>query len=497
MNKDEALRCLKESDRKVSMISHISASLEWDLETAMPRKGEEERGEQLAYLSKLIHEEKTSPSVMEAVNSLEGEDLPLYDKALYRIWEKEARTSAFLPASFVERLSLAINSAHGKWAEAREKSDYSIFSPYLSELITLEKEMACLIGDGSYSALLDLYEDGMSTSRIDPIFSDLKTSIHSIMDSIDASGVEDGFLYKSYDESSLHRFCMDLIDRIGFDRSRASVGITLHPFTTTLGRDDVRISTRYSDASLADPIFSIIHEMGHAFYELYSSLNPEIRGTGLSGGLYMGIHESQSRLWENLIGRSHAFWKFLYPDLVKAVPHLEDVSLDSFVKAINKPQSSGIRVNADELTYSLHIIMRYEIEKSLIDGNIRTEEIPDLWNELSHSIVRYDVRNDSEGVLQDSHWAGGSFGYFPSYAIGNIYSVMFYNRMVDDLGGKEAFDGYLSRGEYDNMISWLDRNIWNNGSVYTPDELVYRVTGSKIDAKPYKEYLFNKFTSLY
>ncbi len=497
MNKDEALSYLKEADRKVTMISHISAALEWDLETEMPQKGEEERGEQLAYLSKLIHEEKSSPLIIEAVGRLNGEELSLYDKALYRIWEKEARTSALLPSEFVERLSLAINSAHSKWAEAREKSDYSIFSPYLSELISLEKEMAGLIGDGSYSTLLDLYEDGMSISRINPVFSDLESSIHSIMDSIDASGVEDGFLYESYDKDALHKFCMGLIDRIGFDRNRATVGLTLHPFTTTLGRDDVRISTRYSDASLADPVFSIIHEMGHAFYELYSAMNPQIRGTGLSGGLYMGIHESQSRLWENLIGRSHAFWEYLYPDLVKAVPHLRDVPLDSFVRAINKPQSSGIRVNADELTYSLHIIMRYEIEKSLIDGDVRADEIPALWNELSRKIVRYEVRNDCEGVLQDSHWAGGSFGYFPSYAIGNIYSVMFYNKMVDDLGGKEAFDCYLKRGDYSNIISWLSRNIWDNGSVYTPDELVYKVTGSKIDAKPYKEYLLNKFTSLY
>ncbi len=496
MRTEEALSYLRNTDRKVSMLSHMIAVLEWDQETAMPLKGAEERGEQIACLSALIHNEKCSPLIDEAIERLRGEELSFYDRALLRVWGREARISGALSESFVERLALAENSARVKWAEAREKSDYRIFAPSLAVLVDLEKEMASLIGDGTYSVLLDLYEEGLDTSALDPLFTDLQMSVHSVMDSIDPSA-DDGFLYAGYDEKRLHGFCMDMIDRIGFDRERASVGVTLHPFTSTLGRDDVRISTRYSDASLADPVFSIVHEMGHAFYELYSAQNPEIRGTGLSGGLYMGIHESQSRLWENLIGRSRAFWEFFYPGLADAVPGLRDISIDEFIRAINRPRSSAIRVNADELTYSLHIILRYEVEKMMINGSVAIDEIPSLWNDLSHQIVRYDVRNDSEGVLQDSHWAGGSFGYFPSYAIGNIYSVMFYDRMVEDIGGRNAFDSLLSHGSYERIISWLRCNIWDYGSAYSPEELVLKVTGSKIDAKPYKEYLLNKFTSLY
>lgn len=494
MNKDEALKVLKEIDHKVVTLSHISAALEWDLETVMPPKAEEERGEQLALLSALIHKEKVNPKLSEAIDVLDEESLDIEDKALVRVWKKEMATSIKLPSSFVERLALATNRAHSAWAEARAKSDFSIFSEPLSEIVSLQREMASIIGDGSYNALLDLYLDKLGENELDSIFDELESSIHYIMDKTD-SNVDDSFLYEKYDEAALHRFSVDLIDRVGFDQTRATVGLTLHPFTTTLGSDDVRISTRYSDASLADPIFSIIHEMGHAFYELYSAKNPKIRGTSLSGGLYMDLHESQSRLFENLIGRNRSFWVYFYPKLQEALPNLRKVTLDEYVKAINKSQSSAIRVNADELTYSLHVILRYRIEKLLINGKIEVKDLPELWRTLSSSIIRYDIKNDSEGVLQDSHWAGGSFGYFPSYAIGNIYSVMIFGKMKAALGGDEAFSSLLERGEFDSIINYLDQNIWRNGSVYRPSELLESLTGSKIDVKPYKEYLLNKFVN--
>jgi len=492
MTKDEALKILKETDHRIVTLNHISATLGWDLETVMPAKGDEERGEQLALLSSLVHKEKTSKVLEEAIAAIDGEKLSVEESALLRVWKKEMRTAVKLPASFVERLTLTTNKAHSHWAEVREKSDFSIFSDTLSELVSLEKEMASIIGDGSYDSLLDLYLDNLGVKELDGIFGDLENSIHYIMDRCDSS-IDDGFLYKPYDEKKLHEFSIDLIDRMGFDHSRAAVGLTLHPFTTTLGSDDVRISTRYSDASLADPIFSIIHECGHSFYELYSTLNDKIKGSSLAGGLYMDLHESQSRLFENLIGRDEHFWVYFYPRLQEKIPHLRSVSLDSFVRAINKSQSSAIRVNADELTYSLHIILRYKIEKMLIDESLPVKELPDLWRELSSSIIRYDIKNDSEGVLQDSHWAGGSFGYFPSYAIGNIYSVMIFNKMKETLGGDDRFNSLLERGEFNEILSFLDKNIWRNGSIYTPSEVLETMTGSKIDVKPYKEYLLHKF----
>lgn len=492
MRKDEALRIIKETDHKIVTLNHISATLGWDLETVMPSKAGKERGEQLALLSSLVHKEKTSKALEEAIATLDSESLSIEDSALLRVWKKEMRTSVKLPSSFVERLTLTTNKAHSAWAEAREKSDFSIFSDTLSELVALQKEMASIIGDGSYNSLLDLYLDNLGVKELDGIFGDLEESIHYIMDRCDKS-IDDSFLYKPYEEKKLHEFSIDLIDRMGFDHSRAAVGLTLHPFTTTLGSDDVRISTRYSDASLADPIFSIIHECGHAFYELYSTLNDEIKGTSLAGGIYMDLHESQSRLFENLIGRNEHFWVYFYPKLQDKIPHLRDISLESFVKAINKSQSSAIRVNADELTYSLHIILRYRIEKMLIDEALPIKDLPGLWRNLSSTIIRYDIKNDSEGVLQDSHWAGGSFGYFPSYAIGNIYSVMIFNKMRGSIGGEDRFNSLLERGEFGEIVSFLDKNIWRNGSVYTPSEVLERMTGSKIDVKPYKEYLLHKF----
>ncbi len=492
MTKDEALKILKESDHRVVTLNHISATLGWDLETVMPERGYEERGEQLALLSSLIHKEKVSPALEEAIAILDGASLSIEDNALLRVWKKELRTSVKLPSSFVERLALTTNKAHSQWAVAREKSDFSIFSSTLSELVALEREMAAIIGDGSYNSLLDLYLDNLGVKELDGIFDDLEESIHYIMDRSDKS-IDDSFLYKPYEEKKLHEFSIDLIDRMGFDHSRAAVGLTLHPFTTTLGSDDVRISTRYSDASLADPIFSIIHECGHSFYELYSALNDKIKGTSLAGGLYMDLHESQSRLFENLIGRDEHFWVYFYPRLQDKIPHLRDISPESFVRAINKSQSSAIRVNADELTYTLHVILRYRIEKMLIDEALPVKELPAVWRELSSSIIRYDIKNDSEGVLQDSHWAGGSFGYFPSYAIGNIYSVMIFNKMKEALGGDDRFNSLLERGEFSEIISFLDRSIWRNGSIYTPSEVLERMTGSKIDVKPYKEYLLHKF----
>lgn len=337
----------------------------------------------------------------------------------------------------------------------------------------------------------------MSVKTVDALFSELENVIHREMDEIKDVKVDDSFLYRKYDRDSLHAFCLDVIERIGFDKTRAAVGITAHPYTTSLGSDDHRISTRYSDASLFDPVSSIIHETGHLMYELAANANEKIKGTTLAQGVSMGIHESQSRFWENIIGRSRAFWVFQYQRLQKYIPHLSDVSLDDFVKAINKVQPSAIRGNADEMTYNLHIILRYEVEKAMLDKRLPISSLPEYWNELSDKIIRYKVKSDSEGILQDVHWSQGNIGYFPTYAIGNIYSAAFYRTMCTSLGGEDRVFEYLEEGDYEKITSWQRENIWKNGCIYPPSELFKKVTGDNVDVAPFKEYLDKKFRNIY
>ena len=499
MNREEALNVLKKEDAAITKLGHIISALSWDQDTAMPPSGADERGEQMAMLSSLIHEKMTSDKNQEAIAALEGESLEGADAALLRTWKKEAGNAVKLPADLVMKMSLASNDAHYKWIEAREKDDFSIYEESLSTMVALEKEKAALIGgnDRYYNTLLDMYEEGMSEEIIDPLFEDLESSIHSLMDKLGTVDVDDSFLFKGYDKEKLHAFCLGVIDKMGFDKNRGIVGITAHPYTTSLGVDDIRISTRYEDDGLFDPIGSITHETGHALYDMHAALNPEIRGTSLAQGCSMGLHESQSRFWENIMGRSYPFWEYFYPELQKSISCLEGVSLDSFIKAINKPSSSAIRVNADELTYNLHIILRYRIEKELFCGKISVKDLPERWNDLSSSVVRYDVKNNREGVLQDVHWSMGSFGYFPTYALGNIYSAAFSKVMYADLGGKGKVDDALRSGNLSLITDWQNEKIWKKGCLYTPSDLVFSITGSKIDSTPFKEYLEEKFTGLY
>lgn len=499
MNVREALSALRKEDNKILRLGHVMSVLGWDQDTVMPPSASIERGEQFALLSSLMHEASTSKRMEEIISSLDGVELSGADKALYRYWKKEVTNQKKLPVKLVEDMAIAHNEAHSAWIEARANNSWKIFEPALERVVDLTKEQASRLGDGKdlYDTLLDLYEEGMSKEIIDPVFDDLKDTIHSLMDKLESVEVDDSFLYEKYDQKALHSFCMDLIDRMGFDHNRGVVGITEHPYTTALGVDDHRISTRYTDDGIFDPIGSIVHETGHVLYEMSATMNPEIRGTNLAQGVSMGVHESQSRFWENIMGRSRAFWTYQYPNLQKALPHLHDISLDLFLRAINKSHPSAIRVNADELTYNLHIMLRYQIEKMLFSGEISVSDIPNVWNGLSSSLIRYEIKSDLEGALQDVHWSQGSIGYFPTYSLGNIYSASFYNKMCEDLGGKDKVNHYLSSGDYSRITAWQCDNIWSKGMLLPPGELVESVTGAKVDASAFKEYLVTKFSDLY
>lgn len=502
MTSRDALELLKAEDRKLVALKHAISVLEWDFETGSPEKASDERAEQMSLLSVMYHDEVVSDrfaSIVDAIEDTEG--FTDAECALVKKWKKDLREEKAVPSELVERISRIQAECHVKWLEAREKNDFSIFKGPLERMIEALKEQCLLIYPerAPYDTLLDIYEPGMTTADIDPLFDELEERIHEIMDRIGekAAATDDSFLLEEYDEKALHGFCLDVMKRMGFDFSRGAVGISAHPFTTTLGRDDVRITTRYTDDSIFDPIGSVVHETGHALYEQNCALNPEIRGTSLSDGVSMGIHESQSRFWENFMGRSDAFWRFEYPILQERIPSLKNVDFDAFMKAANKSVPSAIRVNADELTYSLHIILRYRLEKKLFSGEIKVEDIPSEWNRMSQEIVRYTPKNDSEGCLQDCHWAGGSFGYFPTYALGNVYAAMFREALIEHLGGEEKLEEALSTGHFEEITSWQRDNIWYNGSVYEPKVLLKKATGKDLSLEPYVRYLSEKFYKIF
>ena len=494
------LEYLKSQDEKVVRLGNILALLSWDLETTIPEKAAEERSRQMGLLSEMKHEEATKDELRKAVEVLSRDDtLSAADRGLVRTWERFFRTEANLSSSLVREMAEAEGNAHPAWVEARAKNDWSVFEPHLERLINISKKVAATVAPEKkcYDALLDMYEEGMDMATLDPVFEDLEKSTHELMDKTEGKKPETGFLYEKYDEKALHEFCISVNRRMGFDPKRGITAISAHPFTTSLGPDDVRITTRYTDPSLFDPIASIVHETGHALYDSHANLNPEIRGTSIGQGVSMGIHESQSRFWENMMGRTLSFWQCCYPELQAALPHLKNVSPEDFHRAINTIEPSAIRVNADEVTYNLHIILRYRMEKAIFEKGRSVSELPKLWNDLSRKIVRYEVKSDSEGILQDVHWAGGMFGYFPTYSLGNLHAAAFLKKMTSDLGGSDRVDEILRSGNWSPITSWQNENIWSSGGIYTPSELVRRVTGKSLDAAPFKEYLISKYSRIY
>ena len=494
------LELLKQQDRKIMQLKGIEALLSWDQETILPEKANDYRSQQMGLMSSIIQEEATKDEFREAVESLEcEEDLSIEDRALVRYWKRFFKTEANLPISFVKNEGEVLGRAHQAWVKARRDDDFSYFAPYLEELINISKQKAKLISPekDTYDTLLDLYEEDLNKKTLDPLFEDLLTTTHSLMDKIGDQEICDDILYKKYEERDLHSFSLALNQRMGFDNSRGYVALSAHPFTTSLGPDDVRLTTRYTDPSIFDPISSIVHETGHALYDSHANLNEKIAGTSIGQGVSMGIHESQSRFWENMMGRSLPYWKCMYPLFQEYIPSFKNVPLEDFYRAINKVKPSAIRVNADEVTYNLHIILRYKMEKLLFDGDVKVSELPSIWNKLSKQIIRYEVKDDREGILQDVHWAGGLFGYFATYSLGNLYSAAFRSKMISDFGGVDKLDIILESGNWSKITDWQNENIWKYGGIYSPSELVKRVTGKSLDADAFKVYLIEKYSRIY
>jgi carboxypeptidase Taq len=503
MKQDEALAKLHAVDRERNHIERAAAVLQWDQETYLPGLGVEERSEQLAVLESIAHGKFTAPEtgkLLEELGSVSenpkgDEKLPPLERDFLKVLRCKYDRAVKLPSDFVAAAARAEGLSQAAWVQARGNNDFAAFLPHLETMIDFSRKRAQYWGytGNVYDGLLDIYEPGMPSSAVSAVFSVLGERLAALLKKIAAAPQPDvSFLERKFDVEAQAAFNRELMKRLGFDTRRGRLDVSAHPFTTTLGADDVRITTRYLPDSLLSGVYSTIHESGHAFYEL--SFPREIRGGCLADGASMGIHESQSRLWENVIGRSRAFWDWLFPILGEYFPGLAGVKTEAFWQAVNQARPSLIRVEADEVSYSLHVILRFELEKALFSGELKPAELPQVWRQKMKEILGVEPQTDAEGVLQDVHWSMGSFGYFPSYALGNLYGLQFWQKLKADLPEAEE---YIARGNFTPIRAWLSDTIYIWGRRLDPPELLKKVTGAALSAEPFLNYIEDKYAGVY
>ncbi|MCL2130051.1 MAG: carboxypeptidase M32 [Treponema sp.] len=499
----ETLEKLHAIDRESRYLDRAVAVLRWDQETYLPEKGVEERSEQLALLEGIAHDRLTSSEsgrlLAELGSSCENprgdESLPPLERDFLGVFHRNYDRAVKLPGDFVSAAARAEGLSQAAWVEARRDNDFSKFLPHLIKMIDFSKRKANYWGfeKNPYDGLLDIYEPGMGAENMGAVFTPLGKRLSALIKKISSCPPPDSsFLTHNFDIETQANFNRQLLERLGFDLSRGRLDVSAHPFTTTLGADDIRITSRYLPAQIQSGIFSLIHESGHAFYEM--DFSDEIRKTCLADGASMGIHESQSRLWENVIGRSLAFWKIMFPLLRSYFPGaLSFVSVEDFYRAINLVEPSLIRIEADEVSYSLHIILRFDIEKELFSGSLDPAELPNAWRQKMIEYLGVEPDSDSQGVLQDVHWSMGAFGYFPSYALGNLYGLQIWDKLKSEL----PVDDLIASGNFNSIRSWLRDNIYVWGRRLKPGELLYKITGKELSMEPFFGYIESKYTGIY
>ena len=495
---NDKLKRFKEIFAEVSDLDSAEAVLGWDQQVNMPAGGAEARGNQLGTLGKLSHQIFTSEEVGKLLEELTGSAAGLDpdDEAMIRVAKRNYEKEIRVPSSYITEMAMVSTRAHEAWVEARRKSDFSIFRPHLEKIVDMVRQYISFFppADHPYDTLFDNYEPGMKIADVQVIFNDLRpTQVELIKQIASTKQVKDSFLHKKYDEKKLVDFGVDVVTRFGYDWTRGRQDKAAHPFETSFSANDVRITTRFEVENPLATLFSTMHEAGHAMYEQGVSLAYE--RTPLMHGTSLAVHESQSRMWENLVGRSKPFWKYFYPRLKKLFPsQLGNVDLKTFYRAINKVEPSFIRVNADEATYNMHIMLRLELEIAMVEGKVAVKDLPEIWKAKMKDYLGVVPPNDALGVLQDIHWSGGSIGYFSTYALGNLVSAQLWEKINKDLPDLEE---QIAKGKFDALLGWLHENIHQHGRKYDPQVLVQKVTGSKITAKPYVRYLTNKYSEIY
>ena len=485
---------------RVHDIENAANLLEWDHETYMPAGAAEARSHQVATLRQLAHEQFTSQRVgdllADAEEKLNGTDPLDTDAALVRVSRREYDKATKVPSHIVAEMARTVSRAKHAWKEARENDAFSEFAPHLQTLIALSVEKAEALGyeDRVYDALLDQYEPGMKTADVERVFGDLRARLVPLVDSfLEAPQPDGSFLHKHYDHQKQWDFGLEVIRDFGYDFNRGRQDLSAHPFTTSFSITDVRLTTRVNETFLPTALFGTLHEAGHGLYEQGVAL--ELDRTLLAEGTSLGMHESQSRLWENLVGRSLGFWKHYYPRLQQFFPdRLGVVSLDNFYRAINRVSPSLIRVEADEVTYNLHIMLRFELETALIDRSLSISDLPAAWNDKMEEYLGIRPKDDAEGVLQDIHWSLGIFGYFPTYALGNLMSTQLFDQAEKDLGNLEA---QIEAGQFTDLLNWLREKIHQYGKKLDATDLLKRTTGSDLNSRSWLAYIERKYGELY
>jgi carboxypeptidase Taq len=492
---------LKTRLAEIHDLNKAAAVLGWDQRTMMPSRGGRVRAEQLATLSQVAHEKFISAEVGVLLDDLRPyeESLP-YDSdeaSLIRVsrrdWDKARRVPAELRAQMARTASLA----NEVWIEACQRSEFGLFAPHLQKNIELKHRYVECYDESEhvYDILLDDFEPGMKTADVRRVFDELKRHLVPLIAAVAERGrpVDDACLYGHFPVDQQRGFVLGIISNFGFQPDSWRLDPTVHPFASSSGTADIRITTRYHEDTIGPALFGSMHECGHGLYE--NGVSPALERTPLCRGVSLGLHESQSRMWENLVGRSRPFWRHFYPQLQAAFPAaFGALDLESFYRAINKVQPSFIRVEADEATYNLHVILRFELEQEIMEGRLRVADLPEAWNARMKDYLGVTVPDDAHGVLQDIHWSAGYLGYFPTYSLGNIISCQIWEKAQAALPGLSA---QFEQGEFQALREWLRDNLHRHGRKFMPTETLQRLVGGPIDVGPYVKYLQTKLSDIY
>ncbi|MCS2162137.1 carboxypeptidase M32 [Scandinavium sp. H11S7] len=497
---------LHEHVTRLSDVLNVINLLNWDASTGMPAAASQQRGQQIATLSTLAQNMLLSDDLASALaQERQQPDLTLHQRHSHRAIQEAINWHQKIPARLVSELAQLTAVAEHAWREARSDNDFALFQPYLTKIVDLKRRLAEAVGykNHPYEVLMHEYEPGLTVPVLKQLFSQLQSRLIPLIKRIHtAPKPENAFLFRNFPPEQQRQLSSTLAHKIGYDFQRGRLDTTTHPFEISMSREDVRITTRFNPQFINAGLFGSLHEAGHAIYE--QSVDPMLSGSALTldliglygvAGTSYGVHESQSRLWENRIGRSLPFWKNHYAELQAIFPGvLDDISVTQFWRAINRSEPTPIRVEADELTYDLHIMLRVELEMGLIDGTIQVSDLPALWAEKLQHYLGITPTDDTGGVLQDIHWSKGMMGSFPTYTLGNVMSAQF---MAAALQQQPTLTNALAIADYQTLKQWLTDNILQHGRTWLPSELLKRVTGSNLDATPYLDYLEQKFSSLY
>lgn len=498
---DKTIKKLLEKYKQISLLGKIGAVLDWDLQVNLPSKASEARAAQSAYLTELVTDKWLDRELRDLLeDALSKKDrLNPKEQAIVRNLERASRYYHKVPKEIIIEISRTTSEAFIAWRQARETNQFPLFLPFLKKLVELNQIVAKHLGykNNPYDALIDLYEPGLSADFCRDIFQKLQPNLTTILKKINkvkrkgmgVNLVSGQFIYPTQDQKQLATF---ILKKMGYDLLAGRMDISPHPFTTDLSRFDIRITNRYKEDDFRESVMIAMHETGHALYE--QGINQEYEGTPLEGGVSLGIHESQSRFWENQVGRSSEFLEYATP-IIQAFyqEQLAGVGSETLAELFNEVKPGFIRTEADEVTYNLHIILRFELEDALINGKIKAEDLPEIWRTKMKKYLGIVPETDREGVLQDVHWSYGSFGYFPTYTLGNLYAAQFTNMMKKELDMPEL----LKKGELGTILSWLREHIHQYGSLYWPKELVEKVTGEQLNPKYFLDYIQDKYSQRY